>query len=42
MIPYTKDIAIHYSKGDILYNNLDHKPIFDELCARTKEVLQWS
>jgi MinD superfamily P-loop ATPase len=42
VIPYTKDIAIHYSKGDILYNNLDYKPIFDELCARSKEVLQWS
>ncbi|HSQ87225.1 ATP-binding protein [Romboutsia sp.] len=41
-IPYSKDIAIGYSKGDILYNNLDHKHIFDELCARTKEVLQWS
>lgn len=42
VIPYTKDIAVHYSKGDILYNNLDYKPIFDELCARSKEVLQWS
>lgn len=42
VIPYSKDIAIAYSKGDILYNNLNHRYIFDELCARTKEVLQWS
>jgi len=42
VIPYSKDIAIDYSKGNILYNNLKHRYIFDELCARTKEVLQWS
>lgn len=42
LIPYSKDIAIGYSKGDILYNNLKNKAIFDELCARTKEVLEWS
>ncbi|RDY24092.1 (4Fe-4S)-binding protein [Romboutsia maritimum] len=41
-IPYSKYIAIDYSKGNILYENLNHKYIFDELCARTKEVLQWS
>lgn len=42
VIPYSKDIAVGYSKGDILYNNLNHRDMFDELCARTKEVLQWS
>lgn len=41
-IPYNKNIAIDYSKGDVLYNNLNHKYIFDKLSLRTKEVLQWS
>lgn len=42
VIPYSKDIAVCYSKGNILYNNTNYKGVFDELCERTKEVLQWN
>lgn len=41
-IPYSKEIAIDYSKGNILYENSNHKQIFDELNVRIKEVLQWN
>lgn len=41
-IPYNKNTAVLYSNGEILYNDLNHKDIFDELCAKTKEVLKWN
>lgn len=41
-IPYSKDIAINYSSGEILYNNPNYKYIFDKLCLKVKEVLKWN
>lgn len=41
-IPYSKDIEVCYSKGNILYNNINYKGIFDKLCENIKEVLKWS
>ena len=41
-IPYSKDTAILYSKGEILYNDLKHKSLFDELAIKVKEVLLWN
>jgi len=41
-IPYCKDIAVVYSKGEVLYNNPKFSKIFDELSIRAKEVLKWS
>ncbi len=42
VIPYRRDIAREYSKGDILYHNPEHKSIFDELASKAKEGLKWS
>lgn len=41
-IPYSKDIAEIYSKGEILYDDLNQKYIFDELAERIKKVIAWS
>ena len=41
-IPYSKDIAQVYSKGEILYNNIKFKHIFELLANRSKEVLEWN
>lgn len=41
-IPYSKEIAQVYSKGDILYDHFKIKPIFKKLANRSKEVLQWN
>ena len=41
-IPYSRDIAIQYSKGDILYEDLIYKDIFNALSVRVKEVLMWN
>lgn len=41
-IPYRRDIAQAYSKGETLYNNSKFKSIFEELAGRTKEVLKWN
>lgn len=41
-IPYRKDIAQIYSKGEILYHNSSFKQIFDELAERAREVLLWN
>lgn len=38
-IDYSKDTAILYSKGKILYDDLHHKTIFDKI---SKEVLLWN
>lgn len=42
VIPYRRDIAEKYSKGDILYHNLGYRPIFDDLANKVKGVLKWS
>ncbi|ADK16800.1 MULTISPECIES: P-loop NTPase [Clostridium] len=41
-IDYSKDIAILYSKGQILYDDLHHKSIFDKLSQKIREVLAWN
>ncbi|KOF55693.1 (4Fe-4S)-binding protein [Clostridium sp. DMHC 10] len=41
-IPYSKDTAVIYSKGEILYDDLHHKRIFDHLSIAAKEVLYWN
>lgn len=41
-IPYSKNTAILYSKGEVLYDDLYHKEIFNKLSKATKEVLSWS
>lgn len=42
MIPYRKEIAQGYSRGEILYHNPQHRFIFDELSNKAKGVLNWS
>ena len=42
LIPYSKDTATLYSKGEILYDDAKHKAIFDELSNQIKEVLNWN
>lgn len=41
-IPYMKDTAIIYSKGEVLYDDLRHKTLFDKLSKEVKEVLIWN
>lgn len=41
-IPYSKETAILYSKGEVLYDDLYHKTLFDKLSKQVKEVLLWS
>lgn len=41
-IPYSKDIASCYSKGHILYKQVEYKAIFDEIANKVKEVFKWS
>lgn len=41
-IPYRRDIAQAYSKGEILYDNTKFKHIFELLANRSKEVLKWN
>ncbi len=41
-IPYNKDTAILYSKGEILYDDLNHKTVFDKLSKEVREVLFWN
>lgn len=41
-IDYSKDTAILYSKGEILYDDLHHKAIFDKLSQKIREVLAWN
>jgi MinD superfamily P-loop ATPase len=41
-IAYSKDTAVIYSKGEILYDDLKHKEIFDKLAKLLKEVLLWN
>lgn len=41
-IPYKREIAEEYSKGEVLYNNEAYKEIFNRISTRIKEELQWS
>lgn len=41
-IPYSKNTAVLYSNGEILYNDLKHRNLFDELSKNAKEVLKWN
>ncbi|MBE6088101.1 MAG: (4Fe-4S)-binding protein [Clostridium beijerinckii] len=41
-IPYSKYTAVLYSNGEILYEDLKHKNLFDELSENAKEVLKWN
>lgn len=42
IIPYSKDTAVIYSKGKVLYDDLHHKEIFNNLSIAVKEVLSWN
>ncbi|WP_186430730.1 ATP-binding protein [Clostridium sp. BSD9I1] len=41
-IPYSKGTAVLYSKGEVLYDDLHHKALFDKLSQKSKEVLAWN
>lgn len=41
-IPYSKGTAVLYSKGEVLYDDLHHKLLFDKLSQKAKEVLSWN
>ena len=41
-IPYSKEIAKIYSRGEVLYNHLNYRDVFNELSERAKEVLKWN
>ena len=41
-IDYSKDTAVLYSKGEVLYDDLHHKKLFDKISIGVKEVLVWS
>ncbi len=41
-IPYNKETAVLYSKGETLYDDLHHKALFDKLSKKAKEVLSWN
>lgn len=41
-IPYSRDTAVLYSNGKVLYEDLKHKNLFDELSKNAKEVLKWN
>ncbi|WP_252230691.1 ATP-binding protein [Clostridium sp. ZBS15] len=42
VIPYSKNTATLYSNGEVLYDNLQYKILFDELSEQVKEVLKWN
>lgn len=41
-IPYSRETAILYSKGEVLYDDFYHKTVFQQLSKKVKEVLLWS
>lgn len=41
-IPYNKDTAVLYSKGEILYDDVKHKIVFDKISETIREVLLWN
>ena len=42
VIHYNRTTAILYSNGEVLYDDLNHKSLFDELSKEVKEVLKWN
>lgn len=42
LIPYSRKTAVLYSDGKVLYDDLDHKNLFDELSKGAMEVLKWN
>lgn len=42
IVPYSKDIAKIYSKGENLYDDLKQKDFFDKLAEEVKEALVWN
>lgn len=42
VIPHSRDTAVRYSKSEVLYDDLKHKKIFDQLARESKEVLFWN
>ncbi|NFH80153.1 (4Fe-4S)-binding protein [Clostridium botulinum] len=42
VIPYSKNTATLYSNGEVLYDSLQHKVLFDKLSEQVKEELKWS
>lgn len=41
-IPFRKDTAVLYSKGEVLYDDFQHKILFDKISENVKEVLFWN
>ena len=41
-IPYSKNTAVLYSKGEILYYDENHNKIFNNLSKNLREVLNWN
>lgn len=41
-IPYNRNTAVLYSEGKVLYDDLEHKILFDELSKNAREVLKWN
>ncbi|MBW6411206.1 P-loop NTPase [Clostridium weizhouense] len=42
VIPYNRNSAVLYSNGEVLYDDLEHKNLFDDLSNKVKEVLKWN
>ncbi|MBN1039385.1 MULTISPECIES: ATP-binding protein [unclassified Clostridium] len=42
VIPYSKNTATLYSNGEVLYDSLQHRVLFDKLSEQVKEALKWS
>ena len=41
-IPYSKNTAVLYSKGEILYYDENHNKIFNNLSKNLREVVNWN
>lgn len=42
LIPYNRNTAVLYSDGKVLYDDLEHKDLFDKLAKGAREVLKWN
>ncbi|MGV8982914.1 P-loop NTPase [Clostridium sp.] len=41
-IPYSRSTAVIYSKGEVLYDDLYHKTLFNEISKKVREMLPWN
>lgn len=41
-LPYSRNTATIYSKGKVLYDDVNHKLLFDEIAFNIKEELHWN